>query len=490
MDAKSGSSLHLRFLRLFAAMFVQLKNPMPFDEHHRTRTLWLCTLLHAFSHIYTVALLPLYLLIVKDLGLKGEGQATFLMTALGVMYCLASYPLGILADRVNRRLLLGAGLVLNGLAFVGLGLARSYGWAVAWCAVAGLAGSFYHPAGTAMLAELYPTRRGKALGVAGMGAAFGFWLAPTYTGWRAEAVGWRVPVMELGLLGLVAAAAFMVLLPPQPPFTPHPAERQHLHASRSTVVFWALILLLGLLFSLRDFAGAGMSTLSSLFLQHAWHYDARQTGTLLGGMFLAAIVSNPLFGALSDRGPLRLAAILMVLSSGTVMLFPLLPKAGVTVALAVYGFFFLANYPVVEAALMTSVPVKVRGQVMGLIITVSGVIGSLAHWQIGDWVQVLPSFDRMRFAPLFGTLATLMVVSLLALPLLKRIRTYAVAHHVGEEWQGKKGAFLGKAGVVSPPGIGEGHGGVDGDTYDRNFVAGPAAHPMNDRTERNGRGDR
>ncbi len=35
---------------------------MSADAHHKTRALWLVGALHAFTHLYHVALLPLYLL--------------------------------------------------------------------------------------------------------------------------------------------------------------------------------------------------------------------------------------------------------------------------------------------------------------------------------------------------------------------------------------------------------------------------------------------
>jgi hypothetical protein len=61
---------------------------------HRTRTLILASALHAFTHVYQVALLPLYFLIQQDFKLAGVGQATFLVTLLMMAYFLPSYPLG------------------------------------------------------------------------------------------------------------------------------------------------------------------------------------------------------------------------------------------------------------------------------------------------------------------------------------------------------------------------------------------------------------
>src|SRR5208283_1042028 len=81
--------------------------------------------------------------------------------------------------------------------------------------VAGLGGSFYHPAATAMIARLFPGKTGKALGLVGIGAGAGFFVGPIYSGWRAAqlepmlgAAAWRRPVLELGLAGVLMAVLF------------------------------------------------------------------------------------------------------------------------------------------------------------------------------------------------------------------------------------------------------------------------------------------
>ena len=95
------------------------------EAHHQTRTLWLAGALHAFTHVYQVALLPLYLLIQADFGLPRKEQSTALVTAMMAAYFLPAYPVGVLADRFSRKKLLGFGLLINALGFLGLGCARS-----------------------------------------------------------------------------------------------------------------------------------------------------------------------------------------------------------------------------------------------------------------------------------------------------------------------------------------------------------------------------
>src|SRR5690242_669539 len=142
---------------------------MSADRDHKIRTLWLAGALHAFTHVYQVALMPLYLLIQKDLQLTSVSQATLLVSVMMAGYFLPAYPMGMAADRFSRNKLLAGGLAINSLGFILLSLAPNYAFALLAVLLTGVGGSFYHPAATAMVARLYPVGTGKALGLVGIG---------------------------------------------------------------------------------------------------------------------------------------------------------------------------------------------------------------------------------------------------------------------------------------------------------------------------------
>jgi FSR family fosmidomycin resistance protein-like MFS transporter len=178
---------------------------MSADTQHKTRALWLVGTLHAFTHIYHVALLPLYLLMQRDFGFSQRRAGHGFGDGLMVTYYLPSYYLGVLADRLSRKRLLAWGLFINALGFVGLALAPNFGWALVAVMVAGVGGSFYHPAATAMIVRMFPNNAGRALGLIAIGASVGYFLGPIYAGWRAGALeavvgaaAWRRPVLEFG----------------------------------------------------------------------------------------------------------------------------------------------------------------------------------------------------------------------------------------------------------------------------------------------------
>jgi MFS family permease len=339
-----------------------------------------------------------------------------------VAYFVPSFPLGVLADKFDRKRLLALGLALNAIGFVALGFARNYPAAVAAVVIAGVGGSFYHPAATALVVDLFPARTGRALGWIGIGASAGFFVGPLFVGWRAEAAGWRAPMLELGLAGLAVAALFAWL-------APDTRRVPHVAGPRSGVLFprpvlWMLFLAAAALVSLRDFAGCGMASLGSLFLQEARGFDVKATGLALGSIFLVGIVSNPLFGHLSERRRLRWIAFVLAASAAIVALFPHVPRSWTLATLLTYGFFYLANFPMVEAALLTSVPVAVRGRVFGVFLTVVGLVGNLGHWWAGARVKNLglAAADATAYYGIYATLAALMLVSLAGLPCLRALR--------------------------------------------------------------------
>ena len=399
--------------------------------HHRARTLWLLGVLHAFTHVYHVALLPLYLPMQHDLKLSSLEQATLPMTVMMLVYYGLSYPLGVLADRVSRKKLLGWGLFINALGFVGLALAPNYPLVLASVVVAAIGGSCFHPAATALVARLYPEATGRALGLVGIGAGAGFFVGPLYAGWRATQTGdWRTPVLELGVLGILAAGAFAWLAAEEtsaPQTIPTDSRRPQIGENGSCgrlESLWLLFLAAAVAFSLRDFAGHSMGSLGSLFLQKAHGFTVQEAGAALSVIFLMGVISNPLFGHLSDRSRTRWTASVMVAAALVIAVFPHLPRGGLTVALAVYGFFFMGCYPMVEAALMEAVPDAVRGRVFGLFITVGGILGNLAHWFAGRWVEHLgaAAAEPARYHNFYLLLAALLLLSLPGLLCLREIR--------------------------------------------------------------------
>jgi MFS family permease len=147
----------------------------------------------------------------------------------------------------------------------------------------------------------------------------------------------------------------------------------------------------------------------------------------LSGIFLATLISNPLFGHLSDRGRKRWTCFVHLMAAALVAVFPHLPGANHNrffVAFMAYGFFFMASYPMVEAGVMQAVHDSVRGRAFGLWITIGGLIGNLSHWLVGHSVEAFGprATQPAAYFALYGVLAGCLVLSLLGLPCLQAVR--------------------------------------------------------------------
>src|SRR2546430_14988037 len=149
---------------------------------------------------------------------------------------------------------------------------------------------------------------------------------------------------------------------------PGPAESHRRAVTREklfpTPPLWAFFVVMSFLFGMRDFTGSSMGSLGSLFMQSAYGFNLKETGVALSAMFLASVVSNPLFGHLSDRGRIRWTCAVLLVAVVLVGGFPPVPAPWLVSPFALYGFFFMASYPMVEAALMESGPGGVRGRVV------------------------------------------------------------------------------------------------------------------------------
>jgi MFS family permease len=238
------------------------------------------------------------------------------------------------------------------------------------------------------------------------------------------AAAWRRPVLELGLFGLLATAAFAWLAEEERPGAITAQKQAHPDKLFPTSELWFFFLLCALAFSLRDFAGTSMGSLGSLFLQNARGYDPKKTGIALSGLFLASAISNPIFGGLSDRGRNRWTTFVLIMAGAIVILLPHTPPSLTMPLFVVYGFFFLSSYPMTEAALMESVPDKVRGRVFGLFITVGGLIGNLSHWIVGAWVKQMgpAAYKPNGYYGIYAIIGVMLLCSLLGLPCLHAIR--------------------------------------------------------------------
>lgn len=400
-----------------------MSQPLPNIRSHVT--LALCTVLHAFTHAYGTLLVPLYLMMSDDLNLKGEKYATLIVTVYGGVYCVFSYLAGILADKFDRKVLLGIGLIGNAIAITLMGLTRQYEVLIALAVLAGLCGTLFHPAASALVPAHYPKSPGMAIGLLGIGSGIGFFAGPQYAGWRAENAKWQFgsiadwqrPCIEMGLAGIVFGVLFLLIAREVHKTQRHTPTKMD-RPLRNRVLAIAAVL------GCRDFAGIAMISLTSIFLQKAHGLSVKQTGFVVGAMMLSSVIANPIAVWLSPgrrRLPTLLAA--LILGAITLATTPFLPIVWVLPTLCLFEAFQLGTYAVSDAAMLERVSPAVRGQLIGLFLTLAGTFASTGPWLMGWWTDRLGqrSHDPLAYVAPYTTLAALMGFAALSIPLIARM---------------------------------------------------------------------
>jgi MFS family permease len=139
-----------------------------------------------------------------DLQLTDGGVAWLTGTPLALFYVTFGIPISWLADRVNRRNILAAALIIWSGFTLCCGLSRTY-----WQFLFGRIGVGFGEAGgtppsTAIVSDYFPAgRRPMAMTVLALGAPIGAFLGYNVAGAIAHAYTWRAAFIALGLPGLL-----------------------------------------------------------------------------------------------------------------------------------------------------------------------------------------------------------------------------------------------------------------------------------------------
>ncbi len=185
-----------------------------------------------FSFVDRIILSLLVGPLKSDLGLSDAQFGLLAGPAFAVFYALVGIPIGRLADRHSRRLIISVGIFLWSLMTAVCGLARSFFELFLARVGVGVGEATLSPAAYSMIADLFPREKlGRALGVYQAGAFFGAGLAflagglvirmvATDAGGHAlpfigDVRSWQLVFFIVGLPGILVAALMWTVPEPQ-----------------------------------------------------------------------------------------------------------------------------------------------------------------------------------------------------------------------------------------------------------------------------------
>ena len=172
-------------------------------QHERVLSVMVSTSVMMTGHGILTPVLPLF---ADSLGAT-TAQLGMSLSAFAVARLLLNVPLGIIADRYGRRLLLVAGPLVNAVGMGGSVMAGSVGELLLWRLVAG-AGNAAYLGGASMYLNDIATKenRGRIIGANHAAILFGVSLGPAMGGFLASTGGIMTPFAVVATAGVATAA--------------------------------------------------------------------------------------------------------------------------------------------------------------------------------------------------------------------------------------------------------------------------------------------
>ena len=363
--------------------------------------------------------------------------------AFGIFYVLACIPIGYLADRFQRRIIIGTGIGLFSLLAMASGLARSYTQLFLTRIGVAVGEASLTPAALSMLSDMFPPERlGRPVSAffisapVGQGLAFIAggsllqWLSTSMllaTGPLAGLAPWQAAFIIVGFPVVLLVPLFLLLREP---------ERRGSSGAAPLSLTEVLAIIRERKSALIPmFAGFAMVNLVSYtffiwtpaLFERSYGWNPAQVGLSFGLILLVAGTSGVYFaGWLSDRLSRRghLDANLTAAAFGFVgcgvlgALAPLMPNAlGAQLLLAPAIFLSMMPYPCAGTAIQLIVPNRARGQVTAIYVTLTTLVGlGVGPFVVGtmtDRVFRDPADIRYSLAVTIAVAAPLMFVLLL-----------------------------------------------------------------------------
>ena len=277
---------------------------------HRT-TLTLLMLAFTLSICDRMILSILFPEIKAEFGLSDTQLGMLGGMSFALFYATMGLPIARLSDQYSRKKIIIFSLVVFSLMTALSGMAAGFISLLLLRIGVGIGEAGVNPASHSIIADYFPPqRRGLAMATLALGGSFGMMLGFVGGGFVAEAYGWRIALVSVGLPGLLLAAVMARLLkepvrgtfevekvPPSPTILTTAAAMWANPAMRHLI---AGSIVAGML-------GYGITQWLPTFFMRTHAFSQSEAGMVIAGMFgilgaIGALVAGKWFDRLSIRG--------------------------------------------------------------------------------------------------------------------------------------------------------------------------------------------
>jgi MFS family permease len=390
----------------------------------------------------------------REWGLSDSALGA-LGTAFTLLYAFVGVPLGRLADRAPRKMILAAAVFVWSALTAVSGLTRTYWQLFVTRLGVGVGEAACAPAGTSLIGDLYPpAKRARAMSVFMMGLPIGIALSYFVGSYVAHAYGWRAAFFVAGIPGVLAAIAALFIAEPargtKDVSTGAAAASAAVSSPFRTLLRIPTLWWLILSGALHNFNMYALGTFLAPLLMRYHGADLRQAGVITTVVYgLSGIPGLLIGGALADQwgmkrrdGRLLVAAIATGLSA-PLMALALGRPARDTMLFVILGglacAFMYVYYASVYATLQDVVTPALRGTAMALYFFAMYVLGAsfgpLATGMLSDYFTRRAAAGAIELEPFRGAGLHAAMYAVPVLSILLALVLFAATRTVGRDME-------------------------------------------------------
>lgn len=335
-------------------------------------------------------------------GLSDTQFGALQSIAFATFYVLMAIPIGILADRYQRRLIVAIGVCTFSLFSLLTGLARSFTQLFIARMGMGFGEASLAPAGYSMISDYFPPDKlGRAAGLFSasnyIGSSLAYVLGGVLLG-SFEAMHqvspslllglqpWQATIVCIALPGLILGPALFLLR--EPPRRGIVADRPRLRwrdvlAELGSRRRFLVLMIIGM--SMASIMTQAISVWTPALFMRVYHWNATRAGVSLGAVVLvSAVLGSYLGGWLTDwmtrrdrlDAPILIATVSFVIGGAFAVAGPLMPSGELALLLLLPTLFLKPMaFACAPMALQMVMPNQLRAQVTAGYLTVLNLVG-------------------------------------------------------------------------------------------------------------------
>jgi FSR family fosmidomycin resistance protein-like MFS transporter len=378
------------------------------------RVLGLISTGHFMSHFYALTLPPLFPFL-KDAFDVSYTELGLMMALMAGGTAVSQVPIGFLVDRLGARAVLTIGLIVMALGSGLVGIAPSFGVALALVVLASIGNSVFHPADYAILnSSITPARMGRAFSIHTFAGHLGSAAAPATMILLAALLGWRAALVAAGIFGLLVVAALATqwnsLHDDAMPAKKKKGAAEAGEPSGFKLLLSKRIMVFFLFFGTLSFTTTGMQAFSVSALVTLHDIPVAVASTALTAFLLCSAGGILLGGEMSDRTTKHelIAAVAFILTAVLclVIAWVNLPLVALIIAMVIMGLGQGVVRPVRDMLLRAAAPPGSVGKVFGFVSAGISVGSAIAPIPFG-WL-----LDTGRPQWIFYLIAIFMLIAL------------------------------------------------------------------------------